>query len=417
MLMRICIVTFGFPVRSETFIVEQVRALQEQGHEIVVLCDRAGDLIDIDSQHIVPTGVRTSLIPSSFLRVLVAAAHTNIVANRPKILQILRALSRPSNTGLGRLTLLGVAIRLAVHGPFDLILAHFGPNGERAAAAREMLSCSAPIATVFHGFDVSRRDVWFRSRRYPLLGRFGDLFLPVSEFWAERLAEAGLPRHRIVVQRMGIDLQKFRYRIPDSTKRPLRVLSVGRMVEKKGFDCGIRAISRLNSAGHDVVYRIAGDGPLRTRLESLSAQLSVNRCVEFIGWKSPSEVRYLMADADVLLVPSITAPDGDMEGLPVVIMEAMASGTLVVATRHSGIPELVDDGRSGWLAIEGDPASLADAIVRAINRRAEWPSIAAEARRRVEAQHDSRKLAAELMELVTRRFGTDSGQQSQKPGG
>jgi colanic acid/amylovoran biosynthesis glycosyltransferase len=130
---------------------------------------------------------------------------------------------------------------------------------------------------------------------------------------------------------------------------------VARLVEKKGIADAIVAMSHLILPYE---YIVVGDGPLRERLAQLAAARGVSSNVTFAGAQPASEVINILHSADVLLAPSVTAADGDIEGIPVSIIEGMSAGLPVVATRHSGIPEAVADGRSGFLVAEHDVDGL-----------------------------------------------------------
>ena len=149
--------------------------------------------------------------------------------------------------------------------------------------------------------------------------------------------------------------------------------------------------------------RLVGDGPLRGELESLAASLGLGARVSFAGWRSSAEVAGEMARADLLVAPSVTARDGDMEGLPIVIVEAMATGLPIVGTRHSGIPEVVEDGVTGRLVDEGDAAALAEALVE-VSDGGRRRTLAAAARARVETAFAVDHLAARYAGMVAYRL-------------
>ena len=152
--------------------------------------------------------------------------------------------------------------------------------------------------------------------------------------------------------------------------------------------------------------RFVGDGELRPSLEALARELGVEDRLEFAGWLSNREVGGAMRDADLFVAPSVTAADGDMEGMPLVIAEAMATGLPVIGTRHSGIPEAVRPGENGVLIDEGDDTGLASALIHfsdpAVRREAGGRS-----RGIVEADFNSRiqglRLASMLAEVAGRR--------------
>ena len=235
-----------------------------------------------------------------------------------------------------------------------LIHAHFGTDGLLALPLARALG--VPLITSLRGYDVTRSDgALLRSgrlswMRYALgrkrLQRGGAVFLAVSDALRERAIARGYPEARTLTHYNGVDLDRFR---PDATPRePGLILHVGRLVEKKGTKVLIDALSEI--AGARLV--IIGDGPLRGALERRARKLGER--VRFLGALGIFEVAQCMRRASVLAVPSMTAADGDSEGLPNVVVEAAASGLPVVGTRHSGIPEALDDGATGFLVPEGD---------------------------------------------------------------
>ena len=177
-------------------------------------------------------------------------------------------------------------------------------------------------------------------------------------------------RDKSYVVRCGMNLDDFTFKpasLPEQDAIPkTRLLGVGRFVAKKGFRYLIEMAALLKQRGVNFELRILGSGPMNNELRTLADQLTLGDCVTFLGQKSTTEVRLEMAQADIVVVPSITTDSGDMEGLPVVIMEAMATGTAVVASAHAGIPEIVITGETGLLTEERNPKSLADAVCQII---------------------------------------------------
>lgn len=180
-------------------------------------------------------------------------------------------------------------------------------------------------------------------------------------------------RHKSYVVRCGMNLEDFTFHAPsdraansDAITHKTRLLGVGRFVAKKGFHYLIEAAAILKHRKVDFELRLVGNGPLDDELRTLANRLHVSDCVKFLGQKSTHEVRAEMTEADIVVVPSVTTNTGDMEGLPVVIMEAMATGTAVVASDHAGIPEIVIPGQTGFLTPERDAESIADAVCELI---------------------------------------------------
>lgn len=245
-----------------------------------------------------------------------------------------------------------LALRPAA-GDFDVLLAHFGPVGVRAMLLRDAGLLSGALATVFHGFDMSSGEIL--SRYMPLyreLMKKGDRQLPISQLWADRLLSWGADPEKIRVLHMGVDVDAFP-RLPDKPfNQPLRVLCVGRFTEKKAQLDAIRAIQACR---FDVQLELIGGGEMEPLLRAAAGGDSR---IHFLGKRTQQEVFAALAEADIFMLPSVTASDGDMEGIPVALMEAMAMGVLVVSTWHSGIPELIQHGHSGLLVCEHDVQGL-----------------------------------------------------------
>ena len=249
-----------------------------------------------------------------------------------------------------------------------------------------------------HGVDVSeelRRD----PDSYRELFAEGDLFLPISEVWRDKLLEAGCPPEKTVVHHMGVDTERYRFQPRHHSEgAPVNLLTVGRLVERKGLAAALRAVAGLAAEGVDARFTIVGDGPLRPELEALRDELGLQEQVRFLGWKDQENVVELMQRCDILLAPSRTTESGDQEGIPVTLMEAMASGMIVVSTWHSGIPELVEDGVSGVLVPERDIETLTDVLLRIVLEEGEaWPLVGEAARDKVYREFDVNNLNAVLV--------------------
>ena len=261
------------------------------------------------------------------------------------------------------------------------------------AAARNGL----PLVTSFYGHDVSiggshdrfLPGYWPYALRRRQLFRRGDRFLVLSRVMAAALAAQGCPPEKIRVVPLGIALARFAGpRPPRPADAPLRVLMVGREVEKKGFDDGLRACALVRDAGVQLRVVILGTGgSLRPSLERLAASLALP-----VEWPAPSsDVPQAMAAADVLLVPSRTAANGDQEGTPTVICEASAAGLPIVSTLHAGIPEQVettdDARRTGFLVPERDHAGLARALIDLSGDADLRATLGANGRRKMQAEY------------------------------
>lgn len=370
-----------FPALTETFVLKQIEGLRARGHRVAVLADKPGAARD-------GTALRTSPHLASYV----------VPQNR--------RLARLHNWLPWRVRRAWAArIERRWCADQDVVLCHFGWSGASIADSVRGRPRRARIAVVFHGDDLSRSVVDGGPKIYDRLFDEADLLLPVSEFWLKRLLELGAPQSKIVVHHMGIDVDWFAMRPPRSApSRPFRLVSVGRLVAKKGTAVTLRALALLRDRDPDlaVTLDIIGSGPLAAPLEALADELALRDIVTFHGARPSEFVQRTMVDADAFVLSSLTAPDGDMEGVPVAIMEAMGSGIPVVSTQHSGIPELIEDGCNGLLAAEGSVESLADRLRALIDDPDAAARYVAAARRTIEANFDNRGLNDRLSELLTR---------------
>lgn len=407
--MRAAFVVGSFPALSETFILNQVTGLIDRGVDVEVLAGRprpSGPVHDdvgryglFERTHYPPRQPGSPPLAWAVGLGALAARSRGAVAAALRCVASLRRSEEP-------LRLLYAAAAAWGQGEAEIVHAHFGNWGVRALELRRLGLLRGRLVTTFHGYDVSRGLAESNRNPYAELFREGDLFLPISEHWRRRLLEAGCPAERTVVHRMGVDCRRFRFRprVPDADG-VLRLVSVARLAEKKGLDVGLKAAAALVRQGRRLVYSIAGDGPLRGDLEALSAELGLGDRVRFLGAQPQERIAELLDSAHLFLAPSVTAADGNQEGIPVVLMEAMSQGLPVVSTWHSGIPELVEDGVSGRLVPERDPEALAGAIEALAATPGSWPALGAAGRARVEAEFDIEKLNDRLVSLYRDLLG------------
>ena len=299
---------------------------------------------------------------------------------------------------LGRVQ--AMAERLAPRDP-ALVHAHFGTDGVAALPLARALG--VPLVTTLHGFDVSRsrrrlilsgRAAWMRyALAWRRLMAEGALFLAVSDAVRSLALARGFPAERTVTHRIGVDLGRFR---PGGEPEPDLVLHVGRLVEKKGSAGLIEAFPRLLGHRPEARLVILGDGPLRAELEQQVRRLGLDRAITFLGARPPGEVVDWMRRAWVLAAPSVTARDGDREGLPTVIVEAAASGLPAVVSDHGGNAEAVIDGRTGFVTPERDAAALADRLADVLGSPDLRRAMSLEARRLAERDFDLARQTALL---------------------
>ncbi len=206
------------------------------------------------------------------------------------------------------------------------------------------------------------------------------------------------------VIRCGVDTRREVY-IDRASSEEFKILAVGRLVEKKGFDILITAVSRVASqASYPIVLSIAGSGPEDARLRSLAAGLPQNAKIHFLGATDNDRVMSLMADCDLFALPLRVTAEGDRDGIPVVLMEAMARGRCVVSGDLVTIRELIDEGQTGFLVPPGNAEALSSVILKLMADRQLITQTGRNARQKIVAEFDTLQNAHALIGVM-RRLG------------
>jgi colanic acid/amylovoran biosynthesis glycosyltransferase len=220
----------------------------------------------------------------------------------------------------------------------------------------------APFTIVGHANDIFQRPLLLKEK-----AKRAKQFLTISEYNRQTLIALGIPREKLSVVRCGVSFDVRSVERPWQCHPTLHIGSIGRLVEKKGFDVLLRAVATLKKKDYSINVSLAGEGPLKQDLMDLAKQLSISDRVDFIGAVAHSEVAAWMESLDVFVLACKKDRNGDMDGIPVVLMEAMARGIPVISSDLSGIPELVIHGQTGLLAKPNDSDDLADKIETLLN--------------------------------------------------
>lgn len=284
----------------------------------------------------------------------------------------------------------------------SLIHAHFGPNGVYAMALAEKLKI--PLVVTFHGYDITltRKAIWRTGKllyyqflfHEEKLKREASCFIAVSKFIQNKLIEQGYLKEKIIQHYIGVDTVKFSPAVQKDGER--YILCVGRHTEKKGIATLLCAFARIAAKHPDVKLLQIGKGKLTSELQTQTRQLGIDRQVRFLGAQPHEKVRQLMQQAEIFALPSQTAKSGECEGLPIVILEASACGIPVVSTYHSGIPEAVIDGETGFLVSEKDHQTLAEKLDVLLSDRALGQKMGQQGRDLINERFDLRQQTAKL---------------------
>jgi len=252
---------------------------------------------------------------------------------------------------------------LAEHRP-DLVHVYYG---HKAVKYREMLAAwGGPWIVSFHGVDVVK--FFDRPGYAEEMARVFDearLVLARSESLLVRLRELGCPEEKLRLNRTPIPMEGFPFRErQEPADGQVRLVQASRLVAKKGLFTTLKALEHLRAEWPKLRFVLCGDGPVKEQFQQAVAAAGLGEMVEMRGWLDGSPLLEAYHEADIFLHPSEMTETEDQEGVPNSLLEAMATGLPVVATRHGGIPEAVRDGTDGILVAEKDPAALAAAIDR-----------------------------------------------------
>lgn len=401
--MRVGYVLKCYPRLSETFILHEIHALERLGAEVVVFSRyRPAEPVP----HAVVSRVRARVIElEPLLRERFFEpfeAHRRLRAalggRHDAVLDL--ALSHRSREEMRYWLLAGPVAETARKLGLDLLHAHFASGSASVARYASLLS-GIPFSFTAHAKDIYANDVDVgRLRRLLSESR---LVVTVSDANRDYLRSLR-PDARIRRVYNGVDLGCFPLRDgPPRDGRPPLVLHVGRLVEKKGLSDLLEAVSILKRRGIELRCRLVGAGPLGEVLREQADGSGLSGVVEFCGAASQEEVsRVHLSEASVFVLPAIVAADGDRDGLPTTLLEAMARGVPVVTTRLAGLEEAVPDGEAGLLVSPGAPEELARAIERTLAEPEATALRVRRARARAERLFDLEKTARALLDEMER---------------
>ncbi len=400
--MRVAQLIGVFPKLSETFILNQLSGLLDRGVEVDIFGMAVGDLSTLH-----PTVTRYRLLERSrYLSVPKNRAARLFKAGRqflkpyawhPGALDALNA--RKHGREAFNLERLYTVLSFLKEKPYDILHCQFGALGLIGLELKRQGVFRGKLVTSFRGADLTS-SLRERPGLYRELVREGDLFLPVSDLFKAKLLAEGCEEAKIRVLRSGIDLTRFAFKPRGrGESEATRLLFIGRLEPKKGVLFAALAVAEVLKQGRRLEFDIVGDGLLRQPLEAFIRSQGVGAQVRLHGAQSQERVLEHLEQAHLLIAPSITSPSGDQEGIPNTLKEGMAVGLPVLSTFHSGIPELVEDGVSGYLAPENDVAALSEKLLRLVDEPERWAAMGRAGRAKVEADYDLERLNDELVRL------------------
>jgi len=399
--MKIAFIVATFPTLSETFILNQITGLLDLGHNVQIFAltnpnegkihREVRDYALIERTHYIPS------IPKNKVKRAYKALQLiimNIYRDPVPILTMLN-IFKYGRSSLSLRKLFQVIPFL--NREFDIIHCHFGPTGRSFLFLKDIIP--GKYITSFHGYDVSSYVRRNGNRIYQHLFKKADLFTINSDHTKQRLEQLGCDASKIVKLPMGLNLDQFEFKLRKDPQGTIKVLTVARLVEKKGIGYSIRAVANVLERHPNIEYRIAGDGPLAEELGALISDLGISKKVHLLGWQGRKKVIKLMEESHIFILSSATAKNGDQEGQGLVLQEAQAMGLPIISTYHNGIPEGVIHGKSGFLVSERDVDALAEKLEYLIEHPGLCSKMGRFGRQFVEKRYNIKKLNQRLVKI------------------
>ncbi len=264
-----------------------------------------------------------------------------------------------------------------------------------------------PCLVSFHGADITLREhqPGYEAQLRELL-KTVPLVLARSKSLRDKLVELGCPPERLALNRTGVPLEQFPFveRVAPANGQ-WQLVQACRLIPKKGLVTALRAFAMFKGKYPRATFVIAGEGPMRDELKTWVGKLGLEKQVRFTGFLSQAKLYQLYISSHVFLHPSEMMADLNQEGIPNSMLEAMSTGLPVVATYHGGIPEAVEDGRTGFLVAEKDPAALCSALERMAGDAETWGRLGREASATIIANFEQRAQIQHLESQYARVLG------------
>ncbi|GGX48603.1 colanic acid biosynthesis glycosyltransferase WcaL [Tateyamaria omphalii] len=410
-LSKLAYLTGEYPRASDTFIQREVAALRELGHEVVTCSIRR-----TGPEHLVGPEQRAEhartfqVLQTAKNPVTLIRAHLRWMKTPGRYLSALRLSWSTAPKGVrGRL------FQLFYFAEAGVLAAHLADEGVEhlhnhiAKASCTVAMLVNALSGLPYSFTIHGPDIFFEPHHWRIDQKAANarFVACISEFCRSQLMCFSDANHwsRFHIVHCGIDPE--RYADPPSHDGH-RLLFVGRLAGVKGVPVLFDAIGRLRDLHPELHLTLIGDGPDRASLEARARAEGLNDVVSFLGYQSQDEVAAELARTDVFVLPSFA------EGVPVVLMEAMAAQVPVVTTQIAGVPELVEDGKNGRLVAPGDADALVEALSELLSEPDKRRSLGAAGRSKVSVGYDMRKEAAWLSQIIE-NYAMDSGTIEKRP--
>jgi len=316
-----------FPYEPRKYIDNQIVDLLDQGHQVYVLADRIGQHFSYDLSE------KYDFIGRTFYK-----------GYLPEYLN-----------------------------QVDIIYCQFGGRGNQALKMIKKGLIKGKLVVCFRGGDATKKFIE-SPHMYDELFKKADLFFPVCAHFKNILINHGCDENKIRVLYSSVDSNKIPYkeRRTPAKNESIKIINVARLMEYKGIEDSIKAVAKVIKIYPNVLYEIIGEGEEMVRLSSLIKDLGLTHKIKLLGYLSFDQILEKLKESHLFLFTPFTPSYGEQEGIPNAIKEAMLVGLPVVATRHGGIPELVQDGFSGFLVAEKDINAITEKLIYLIKNPRKW---------------------------------------------
>ncbi len=391
--MKIAFIVGHFPQLSETFILNQITGLMDRGHQVDIYASSLGNSTKIhpaitqynllERTHYFPQ------VPENFLIRIGEGLKLLFTQGYQDPGRFLDALNIFKHGKLALSLWLLYTLIPNFDRQYDIIHCQFGTQSCRGMAFQKINAPNSKIVTTFRGDDISRFVKERGENVYQELFKTGNCFLANCEFFKRRVINIGCDPNKIFVHRSGLNSRRFTFKPREfPTDGKIRIVTTGRLVEKKGIQYSIQAVAQQAKIHPNIEYNIIGDGPQKDQLQKLIDDLNANEFIHLLGWKHEDEIIEILDQSQIFIAPSVTAQDGNQDAPLNVLKEAMAMGLPVISTYHGGIPELVEDGISGFLVPERDAETLAEKLGILISNPQLWLDMGSSGRAYVEEHYN-----------------------------
>lgn len=384
---RIAYVMSRFPKLTETFVLDEILEMERAGVavEVFPLWRERADVIHPEARPVVERAHFTPTLDLEILRDNLLALVQTPLLYLGTLATLMRANARSLRFFVAALAIFpkacSFARRMQALG-VDHVHAHFASHPAAAAFVVHRLA-GIPFSFTAHGSDLHREQAMLREKVEE-----AEFVVAISEFNRRFILDrvGGSFADKVVVIHCGVDPALFSRSPADSNSLSISIGCIGTLHEVKGQRFLLEACAQLDARGISWRCHLVGDGPDRAALEAQATVLGISDRVVFHGRCERERVRALLAELDVLVAPSVPTRDGRREGIPVVLMEGAACGLPLVASRLSGIPELVDHDQTGLLVNPGDVGEIAAALARIAGEPETRKRLGEAARARIEAE-------------------------------